>query len=134
MYFNKHKNQNSRFNDNRSKNNNKINPSFLSEKNGFIGSTSIGDEVDYNFKSELLNYLYDSVDLYQLRYCIMKTQDHAQQLKQQQYHITSHFHGYNYFLIFKKLSDGIMRIYLIYRMDLCFNKSDLKINNIKIYK
>lgn len=150
MYFNKYnnkfknQNQNLRFNDNKFKNqhNNKINPSFLSEKNGFIGSTisgtqcstTLGDELNYNLKLELLNYIYDSIDLYQLRYCIMKTQDHAQQLKQQSYHITSHFHGYNYFLIFKKLSDGIMGVYLVYRMDLCFNKSDLKINNIKIYK
>ena len=95
---------------------------------------TIGNEIEIKYKNELLDYLYLSVDIYQLRYCILKTTEHAQQLKQQIYNITPHFHGYNYFLIFKKLSDGIIGVYLVYRMDLKFNREDININNIKIYK
>jgi len=95
---------------------------------------SLGSELQYYYKVELLDYLYQNIDLYQLRYCIMKTHDHAQQLKQQQYHITSHFHGYNYFLIFKKLSDNITSAYLVCRMDLKFIRQEVNVNLTKIYK
>ena len=100
----------------------------------FKRDSLIGEELEYKYKSELMDFLYLYVDLYQLRYCIIKTQEHAQQLKQQTYYITPHYHGYNYFLIFKKLSDNILGIYLVYRMDLKFQRTDLNLNNIKIYK
>jgi hypothetical protein len=73
------------------------------------------------------------VDLYQLRYTILKTQENAQLLKQQTYHITPHFHGYNYFLIIKRLNDGTLGAYIVYKLDLKFNRNELNDSKIKIY-
>lgn len=95
---------------------------------------SIGEEVDYKLKSELIDYLYANVDIYQVRFCMLRTTEHANQLKQQIYNITPHFHGYNYFLIFKKLSNNIVDAYLVYRMGLKFKRTELDVHNIKIYK
>ena len=95
----------------------------------------IGNEINEENKMELLDYLYQSVDLYQLRYTIMKTTEHAQILKQQTYHITPHFHGYNYYLIFKKLkSSNIVSAYLIYKLNLKFTREETIDNNVKIYE
>lgn len=96
--------------------------------------STIGCEIDITLKSELLDYLYLNVDLYQLRYCILKTEEHTQILKQQIYHVTPHFHGYNYFLIIKELSNGEIGAYMIYRMDLKFTREEVKPQNTKIYK
>ena len=93
-----------------------------------------GDEITYQLKKELLDYLYKNIDIYQLRYSILKTQEHAQQLKQQSLHITTHFHGYNYYLVFKKLLNNKVEAYLIYRIDLKFTRQDTNPNYIKIYK
>jgi hypothetical protein len=93
----------------------------------------IGDEISNELKIELLDYLYSNIELYQLRYTILKTIDNAQILKQQPYHITVHFHGYNYILIIKKLSDNKLGFYMIYKMDLKFDKVDIDYNQIKIY-
>lgn len=102
----------------------------INEKRDF----HIGDEIALNLKTELLNYLYLNLDLYQLRYSILRTTEHAQQLKNQVYNITPHFQGYNYFLVFKKLSDGIMGIYIVYRIDLKFDRKDINDKYIKIFK
>jgi len=93
-----------------------------------------GDDVESHIKHELIDYVYNKLDLYQLRYCFLKTEEHAKQLKQQTYHVTPHFQGYNYYLIFKRLSNGIVGTYLIYSLDLKFKKEDLDIENIKMYK
>jgi len=94
----------------------------------------IGEEVEYKLKNELLDYIYQNIDLYQLRYSILRTTEHAQQLKHQQFHVTPHYHGYNYLLIFKKLSNNITCIYLVYRIDLKFRREDNNTNQIRIYK
>ena len=94
----------------------------------------IGQEITNQYKDELLDYIYSNIDIYQLRYSIMRTTEHAQQLKFQTYHISSHFHGYNYLLVFKRLSDNIVSAYLIYRIDLKFKREEIKNNYIKIYK
>ena len=95
----------------------------------------IGTEINSEDKNELLNYLYQNVDLYQVRYTIMKTTDHAQILKQQTYHITPHFHGYNYYLVFKKLqSNNLVSAYLIYKLNLKFMREDTIDSNVKIYE
>ena len=94
----------------------------------------IGEEISNDLKNELLDYIYTNIDIFQLRYSILRTVEHAQQLKHQTFHITSHFHGYNYLLIFKKLSDNIVGIYLVYRIDLKFKRDENKPYNIKIYK
>ena len=65
----------------------------------------ICEEISNDLKNELLDYIYTNIDIFQLRYSILRTVEHAQQLKHQTFHITSHFHGYNYLLIFKKLSE-----------------------------
>ena len=92
----------------------------------------IGNEIESDTKTQILDYLYLNVDLYQLRYTILKTQDNAQLLKQQTYHVTPHFHGYNYFLIIKKI-DNQIGAYIIYKMDLKFNRQEINDSKIKIY-
>ena len=79
------------------------NESILSNSDKVKRDIIIGEELSYKYKNELLDFLYLSVDLYQLRYSILKTSEHAQQLKQQTYNVTPHFHGYNYFLILQFL-------------------------------
>jgi len=93
----------------------------------------IGEETRPDIKTEMLDYLYQNIDIFQLRYCIIKTKDHAQQLKQQTYFVTPHFHGYNYLLVIKRFSDNLVRAYLVYRMDLKFNRQDVNNINTKIY-
>ena len=94
----------------------------------------IGEEVNNELKNELLEYIYLNIDLYQFRYSILRTIEHAQQLTHQQFYITPHFHGYNYLIVFKKLTDNIVGIYLVYRIDLKFKKNEIKLSDIKIYK
>ena len=94
----------------------------------------IGHEIDIELKSELLDYLYQNVDIYQLRYTIMKTTEHAQILTKQLYHITPHFHGYNYYLIFKKLStSNIVNVYLVYKLNLKFTRQETNDDSVKVY-
>ena len=95
---------------------------------------NIGEDINNNLKNELLDYIYLNIDIFQLRYSILRTTEHAQQLKHQLYHITPHFHGYNYLLIFKKLSDNIVNVYLVYRIDLKFKRNEINLSQIKIYK
>lgn len=94
----------------------------------------IGDEIDEYKKTELLDYLYSNVDLYQIKYTILKTIENAQILKTQPFHITPHFHGYNYYLIIKKLNSDYIGMYAIYKMDLKFNRYDVIDSNVKVYK
>jgi len=92
------------------------------------------EEVDDKLKDELLDYIYNNVDLYQIRYSMLKTIEHAQQLKHQLFHISPHFHGYNYLLIFKKLSNNIVNVYIVYRINLKFKRNEVNSQNVKIYK
>jgi len=93
-------------------------------------------ELQNNYKYELLQYLYSNIDIISLKYTMLKTTDQIQQLKQQQssFNIIPHYHGYNFFFIITKLSDGVIGMYLVYRLDLKYNLSDNVIDNIKIYK
>ena len=124
-------NNNNQINQSEIMNDTNVNETNMSDK--IKREILMGDEIKTHLKNELLNYLYLNIDLYQLRYCILKTTEHAQIFKQQTYNISPHFHGYNYFLIIKKLSDGILSAYLVYRMDLKFNKAEVITNNVKIY-
>jgi hypothetical protein len=117
---------------------NKYNKPYISNRHQSVDKSKrdifIGQEISTQLKNELLDYIYSNIDIYQLRYSIMRTTEHAQQLKFQTYHITSHFHGYNYILVFKRLSDKITSAYLIYRIDLKFKREEIKPNHMKIYK
>lgn len=114
--------------------NQKINTNYQKTNTNTKNNNQIGDEINNQLKNELLDYVYKNLDIYQLRYSLLKTIEHAQQLKNQQFHITPHYHGYNYLFIIKRLSDNITSIYIIYRMDLKFNRADTKSHYVKIYK
>jgi hypothetical protein len=95
--------------------------------------TFIGEEVDTSLKKEILDYLFDNVNLYHSRYSIMKTIDHAAQLKNQTYYVSAHFHGYNYLLIIKKFKNQYTNIYFVNKMDLKFNRNEMDDKSAKIY-
>jgi len=85
-------------------------------------------------KKELIEYIYKNIDIYQIRFCMIKNISHAHVLKQYKHHVSPHYNGYNYLLIIKKILDGSTNVYLVYRMDLKFNKAELNYNNISIFK
>ena len=113
--------------------------SFNSEKNyqkpNNISRREInfGIEINSEEKYELLNYLYKQIDMNNIKYGILKTIDNAQILKQQPFHVALHFHGYNYFLIIKKLKNEI-NFYMISKLDIKINRNEINENYIKIYK
>jgi hypothetical protein len=109
-------------------------PDYSSDNEKSKKDSFIGDEIDEYKKTELLDYLYSNVELYQIKYTILKTVENAQVLKTQPFHITPHFHGYNYYLIIKKLNNDYIGMYAIYKMDLKFNRHDVIDNNVKMYK
>jgi hypothetical protein len=94
---------------------------------------NFGIEIQSNEKYELLNYLYEQIDMNNIKYSILKTIEHAQVLKQHHFHVALHFHGYNYFLIIKKFNNQI-NFYIISKLDLKNNRNDMNDNYIKIYK
>ena len=94
---------------------------------------NFGIEIQSNEKYELLNYLYEQIDMNNIKYSILKTIEHAQILKQHHFHVALHFHGYNYFLIIKKFNNQI-NFYIISKLDLKNNRNDMNDNYIKIYK
>lgn len=94
---------------------------------------NFGIEIQTEEKYELLNYLYEQIDMNNIKYSILKTIENAQILKQQPYHVALHFHGYNYFLIIKKFNNEI-NFYIISKLDLKNNRNEMNDNYIKIYK
>lgn len=110
---------------------NNFNKPLLKTPHNF--TNQIGYDIDVKFKKELISFIYNHVNFKFVRSLLMKTEEHAQQLKQQHF-ITPNFQGYNYMLIFKMLSDNVMNIYFVNRMDLKYDVNDIDINNTKIYK
>lgn len=94
----------------------------------------IGISVEDTIKHQLVEYIYMKLDVHNIRFNMLKTIEHADQLKQQLYHVTPHFQGYNYLLIIKKLANDTTQPYIVYRMDLKSTKNDIDIKMIKIYK
>jgi hypothetical protein len=94
---------------------------------------NFGIEIESEEKYELLNYIYEQIDMNNIKYSILKTIDNAQILKQQPFHVALHFHGYNYFLIIKKLKYEV-NFYIVSKLDLKNNRNEINDKYIKIYK
>jgi len=90
--------------------------------------------TNINQKKEIIDYLYNYIDIYNIRYIMLKTECNAQVLKYNTFYITPHYNGYNYILLILKLSDKINYCFLISRFDLKFNKIDINLKAITIYK
>ena len=82
---------------------------------------------------ELIDFIYKNLDIYQIRFCTIKNTQHAYVLKQFKHHVSPHYVGHNYLLVIKKSKDNNIYVSLIDRMQLKFNKIDLKIVNSTIY-
>ena len=93
---------------------------------------NIGIEVCIEEKKEVLNYLYSHIDINNIKYGILKTVEDTNILKQFQFHVSLHFHGYNYLLIIKNINSTKPSIYLISKLELRSNYYN--INNINIFK
>ena len=110
----------------------KQNSSRFNNSNSRQNTNSLGNdilELSSDKKYNILHYLYQNIDLYQVRYSILKNTDHAQILKTQQFHVVPHYHGYNYYLIIKD-----NKIFLIFKMDLKMTLNELDPNNVKMYE
>lgn len=138
-YPNNNPNNNSNDNSNNNPNNNLNNNLNTNSNNDLEQNTNTntntnskdifnGFQASLAEKTRILNYLYLNVDLYQIRYTVMKTTENAQYLKQQPYFVSPHFQGYNCLLI---VLDSF--VYLVYRMDLKFERSELNDQRIRIY-
>lgn len=89
--------------------------------------------IDYNsfeVKTDIINYLYNCIDISKYKYQLLKTFDDLKKLKSDEHYVSPNFSGKNSFIIFKKFKKGYYSI-LLDRKTLKYNKSTLDINNIR---
>jgi len=74
----------------------------------------------------ILDILYEKINLNNIKYQIVQSLDHLQQIKNSLYYLVPHYQGFNYLVMMIKYNNK-NKIYMILKKDL---KNDNKMNNI----
>lgn len=93
----------------------------------------IKKNINYNstdVKSDIVDYLYNCLDIGKYKYRLLKTFNDLKELKEIEHHVSPNFSGKNSFIIFKKFKKGYYSI-LVDRKTLKYNKSSLDLKNVR---
>lgn len=83
------------------------------------------------FKNQLIDNIYNSIDLSCFKYSLLKSQIDLTQLLSTKFYVSANFTGTNCLLVFTTINKQYYS-FLIDRKTLTYNKSKLDINNVKI--
>ena len=86
----------------------------------------------FESKTQIVDYLYNSLNLHSLKYRMLTTFQDLQILKNNEHYVSPNFSGKNAFIIFKKFNNNYYSV-VIPRTSLKYNSSYLDINNLKIF-
>lgn len=96
-------------------------------------TNGIQKNINYNsidVKSDIIDYLYTSIDINKHKYYLLRTFDDLKQLKQTEHHVSPNFSGKNCFIIFKKIKKVYYSI-IVDRQTLKYNKVFVDLKNVK---
>lgn len=91
--------------------------------------TSLKPDVDH-LKHQLINYIYDTVNLSNFRYDILTYTKDLNTLFSQKYFVSANFTGSNGLLVFTKVNDKY-HSFVVDRKTLTYNINKLDINSVK---
>lgn len=96
------------------------------------GATDIdGNRDDYDIKKQLVNYIYDTIDLSKFNYEFLEFESELYQLAKKKYFISANFSGSNCLLVFNKNRDRYYS-FLVNRKTLSYNIKKLDVMNVEI--
>ena len=121
--YNNHYNNNyNNNNNNRSLNNNNTYTNKFSDNS---------DELSRVSKQDLLEFIYNSIDLYNLKYKILEFEDQLSLLKEKHYYVSANYNGIHSLLLFTKIKDKFYSI-IIDRKTLTYNQSHINVDDVKM--
>jgi hypothetical protein len=85
-----------------------------------------------NIRSELLGYVYDTINLSRLNYKILEYGEDLQMLNEKKYFIAPNYTGSNCLLVFIRLRDKYFSFF-VDRKTLTYSFKSLNLNKVKIY-
>ena len=89
--------------------------------------------VNNNLKNQILNYLYNKIDLSNHRYIILDNIQKLSYLKNNEHYVSPNYIGINYILLMMSINKNNYCI-IIDRKNLSYHQNQLKIININIFK
>ena len=95
-------------------------------KNGKFDNSSGVDQL----KQQLINHIYNSVDLSRFKYELLEVESQLSQLIERKYFVSANFYGSNCLLVFTKIKDKY-HSFLVDRSTLSYNPQKVNINNVK---
>src|SRR5437870_4652311 len=109
-YVGKTNNSNIKYDDNSKK---KYIVKKLPKRNSFFGSSHQSElsyrnfynetDYEYNIKSELINYVYNQIDISKYKYTLVLDETHIDSLMYYKYYVSPNYNGINGLLVFVKI-------------------------------
>lgn len=100
----------------------------INQKENFSNSKFGVDQL----KEQLVNYIFNVVDLSRFKYELLQFDNELHQLVEKKYFISANFSGSNCLLIFTKIKDTYHSC-LIDRKTLCYNRQKININEVNTF-
>ena len=88
---------------------------------------------DLDIKTKIIDYLFNSIELYKYKYNILENIQQLEFLKKNTHYVSPNFKGYNYFLLFMKINDNSYCIALD-KKKITYQKNKLNISMTKIIR
>lgn len=82
-------------------------------------------------KSDIVDYLYNSIEINKYRYILLQNFNELKKLKENKYHVSPNFSGKNFVMIFVRIGENYYSV-MIERKTLKYNKSYLNVDDVKI--
>jgi hypothetical protein len=91
------------------------------------------ENIDPSIKTDVINYIYDKLDLSDYKFSIIKNTADIFDLKNSKYYITANYGGMTFLLVFIKIQEKYYS-YLVDRRTLSFSKHKLNIHAVKLIR
>jgi len=102
-------------------------------KNYKFGSDDASIINDLDIKTKIIDYLFNSIELFKFRFKMLDNLQQLEFLKENAHYVSPNFKGYNYFLIFMKIDNSSFCI-IIDKKTITYQKNKLNINMTKIIR
>lgn len=89
--------------------------------------------IENDIKNKILDYLFNTINLSKLRYCILDSIQKLKFLQENEHYVTPNYKGINYFLLFTTIV-GKQYAVLINRKKLSYYRNQIDIKNVFIVK
>jgi hypothetical protein len=114
----------------------RINKNQNDKEENYNSNTNGNSKYNSNFgvdqlKNQLVDYIYNSVDLSQFKYDLLECEPGLVQLLEQKYFVSVNFSGTNSLLVFTKIRDKY-HSFIVERRTLSYNRQRVNMKNVKI--